>query len=173
MKAIRVLIFIFSIIILLGIGWYFFPAEGVKVGDVSLRYPSYAEAMEASDQEEVNVDEVLDKVNKSFEMNSEDMLDSLRFFRDYLKENPNRIYLPDDNYEYFDSLFSLFEQAKDQGKTYRVMHYGDSQIEMDRISSVLRQKLQEFFGGSGPNMIPAIQAVPTISVNQRASNLKR
>ena len=173
MKAIKVLIFIFSIIALLGIGWYFFPAEGVKVGDLDLRYPSYAEEKESTDQKEVNVDEVLDKVNKSFEMNSEDMLDSLRFFRDYLKENPNRIYLPDDNYEYFDSLFTLFEQAKSEGKTYRVMHYGDSQIEMDRISSVLRQKLQEFFGGSGPNMIPAIQAVPTISVNQRASNLKR
>ena len=37
---------------------------------------------------------------------------------------------------------------------------------MDRISSVLRQRLQELFGGSGPNMIPAIQRVPTISVNQ-------
>ena len=93
--------------------------------------------------------------------------DSLHFFRTYLKENPNRIYLPNDDYTYFDPLFSQLEQAQSQGKTYRVMHYGDSQIEMDRISSVLRQNLQELFGGSGPNMVPAVQPVPTISVSQR------
>ena len=76
MKSIRVLIFILSVIVLLGIGWYFFPAEGVQVGDVSLRYPSYAEEKESSDAEEVDVDDVLNKVNKSFEMDSENMLDS-------------------------------------------------------------------------------------------------
>ena len=97
----------------------------------------------------------------------------MRFFRSYLKENPNRIYLPEDDYTYFDTLFHQLEQAQDLGVTYRVMHYGDSQIEMDRISSVLRQKLQEFFGGSGPNMIPAVQPVATISVVQHASNLAR
>ena len=173
MKPIRTLIFIISVILLLGVAWYFFPAEGLAIGDRTLHFPSYAEDM-APTQKEVDVDAVIDKVNKSFEMScSETLLDSMRFFRDYLKENPNRIYLPNDNYEYFDSLFAQFEQAKKTGKIYRIMHYGDSQIEMDRISSVLRQKLQEFFGGSGPNMIPAIQVVPTISVSQRASNLKR
>ena len=53
MKSIRVLIFILSVIVLLGIGWYLFPAEGVKVGDLSLRYPSYAEEKESSDEKEV------------------------------------------------------------------------------------------------------------------------
>lgn len=173
MKPIRTLAFIVLVMAILGIGWYFFPADGLQIGKASLRFPSYAEAQQ-SEEKTVDVDDVLNKVNKSFEMAyNETFFDSLRFFRDYLKENPNRIYLPNDDYEYFDSVFSLFEQAKLQGKTYRVMHYGDSQIEMDRISSVLRQKLQEFFGGSGPNMIPAIQAVPTISVSQRSSNLKR
>ena len=77
---------------------------------------------------------------------SDNVLDSMRFFRSYLKENPNRIYLPNDDYTYFDPLFYQLEQAQKQGKTYRVMHYGDSQIEMDRITSVLRQRMQEMFG---------------------------
>ena len=172
MKAIRTLIFILAVLVLLGVGWYFFPAQGIRIGNLNLHFPSFAEAKER--ESEVDVDDVLNKVNRSFEMTcSENVLDSLRFFRDYLKENPNRIYLPNDDYQYFDTLFSLFEDAKKEGKTYRVMHYGDSQIEMDRISSVLRQNLQEFFGGSGPNMIPAIQAVPTISVTQHSSNLIR
>ena len=168
------MVFIVSVIALLGVGWYFFPADGIQIGELNLRFPSYQASLEAANEQKVDVDEVLSKVNQSFEMTcSEDLLDSLSFFRDYLQKNPNRIYLPDDDYEYFDTLFALFEQAKTEGKIYRVMHYGDSQIEMDRISSVLRQELQELFGGSGPNMIPAIQAVPTISVTQNASNLQR
>ena len=173
MKPVRILLFILSVLLLLGIGWYFFPAEGITIGDKTLRFPSYAEAM-APAQKEVDVDAVLDQVTHSFEMTcSDNVLDSMRFFRDYLKENPNRIYLPNDDYTFFDPLFAQFEKAQEEGKVYRIMHYGDSQIEMDRISSVLRQKLQEQFGGSGPNMIPAIQPVSTISVSQHASGLTR
>ena len=173
MKSFRTLAFIITILLILGAGWFFFPAEGVTIGNYTLRFPSLAEDSKPKETE-VDVDAVLNKVTKSFEMScSDNLLDSMRFFREYLKENPNRIYLPNDDYTYFDPLFSQFEEAQDRGKTYRVMYYGDSQIEMDRISSVLRQKLQELFGGSGPNMIPAVQPVPTISVSQHASGLNR
>lgn len=173
MKSYRTLLFILAIFALFGIAWWFFPAEGIKIGNLNLRFPSYAQA-KVGEQEAVDVDAVLESVNESFEMKqSESLIDSLCFFRDYLTENPNRIYLPGDDYEFFDSVFVAFESACDSGKIYRIMHYGDSQIEMDRISSVFRQKLQELFGGSGPSMIPAIQTVPTISVSQRASGVLR
>ncbi len=173
MKPIRILLFIFSVLFILSTAWYFYPAEGFAIGGMTLRFPSFAEDS-APVKEEVDVDNVLNQVNKSFEMTvSDNLLDSLRYYRSYLKENPNRIYLPNDDYTYFDPLFKQLENARATGKTYRVMHYGDSQIEMDRITSVLRQNLQEFFGGSGPNMIPAVQPVATISVSQHASGLSR
>ena len=169
MKASRVLIFILSVFLLLGIGWFAFPAEGLTMGPLQLRFPSYEEDR-MGETKEVDVDAVLNKVSKSFEMSvSSTLLDSLDFYRDYLTINPNRIYLPEDNYRYFDNLFHLLENARKDKKVYRVMHYGDSQIEMDRISSVLRERLQELFGGSGPNMIPAIQRVSSISVSQSYS----
>ena len=173
MKPKRTLFFILAVMLVLGVAWYFFPSEGLAVGGMNLRFPSYSDDV-APKAKEVDVDDVLSKVNESFEMTcSDNLLDSLRYYRSYLKENPNRIYLPNDDYTFFDTLFSQFELAGSQGKTYRIMYYGDSQIEMDRMSSVLRQKLQEFFGGSGPNMVPAIQPVPTISVVQRASDIVR
>ena len=173
MKPIKTLIFILSVMLLLGVAWYFFPAEGINIGPFNLRFPSLAKHQDV-EVEEVDVDKVLERVSQSFEMTcTETMYDSLYFFRSYLKENPNRIYLPNDDYTFFDSLFAQFSRAQSEGKTYRVMHYGDSQIEMDRISSVLRQKLQELFGGSGPNMIPAIQTVQTISVGQDSKGLSR
>ena len=173
MKPRHILIFILSVMLLLGVVWYVFPAEGITIGGKTLRFASYAEDTAPAEQQ-VDVDAVLHKVNQSFEMTvSDNLLDSMRYYRGYLKENPNRIYLPNDDYTFFDTLFAQFEQASSTGTTCRIMHYGDSQIEMDRISSVLRQKLQELFGGSGPGMIPAIQPVATISVSQHASGLAR
>jgi lysophospholipase L1-like esterase len=169
MKTSRTLLFILSVFVLLGIGWYVFPAEGVKAGSLTLRFPSYEED-KIGETEAIDVDSVLSNVSKSFEMSvSETLLDSLEFFRDYLTINPNRIYLPNNNYSYFDSLFSLLENAQRDHKIYRVIHYGDSQIEMDRITSVLRQRLQEVFGGSGPGMISAVKRISSISLTQSSS----
>ncbi|HSR66591.1 MAG TPA: GDSL-type esterase/lipase family protein [Acidobacteriota bacterium] len=51
----------------------------------------------------------------------------------------------------------------------RVVHYGDSQIEGDRISDYLRQRLQERFGGCGVGLIPIYDPMPVrISVEQEA-----
>lgn len=174
MKATRTLIFILSVFLLLGASWLFFPAEGIAVGKTTLRFPSYAED-KMGPEEVVDVDEVLKNVSQSFEMSvSETLLDSLEFYRDYLTVNPNRIHLPNNDYTYFDSLFYLLEHAQENHKIYRVMHYGDSQIEMDRITSVLRQRMQEMFGGSGPNMISAVKRISSISLTQSYSgNLVR
>jgi len=169
MKPSRTLLFILSVFLLLGAIWFVFPAEGVAIGKISLRFSSYAEDRQGQ-QQDLDVDSVLNNVSKSFEMNvSETLLDSMEFYRDYLTVNPNRIYLPGNDFTYFDSLFYLLDHAKENKKIYRVMHYGDSQIEMDRITSVLRQRMQEMFGGSGPNMISAVHRISSISLTQSHS----
>ena len=169
MKASRTLLFILSVFVLLGIAWFVFPADGIAIGKTNLRFPSYAEDR-LGPEKVVDVDAVLENVNKSFEMSvSNSLLDSLEFYRDYLTANPNRIHLPNNDYTYFDSLFYLLEHARENQKIYRVIHYGDSQIEMDRITSVLRQRLQEMFGGSGPNMISAVKRISSISLSQSYS----
>lgn len=169
MKASRTLLFILSVFVLLGIAWFVFPADGIAIGKTNLRFPSYAEDR-LGPEKVVDVDAVLENVNKSFEMSvSNSLLDSLEFYRDYLTANPNRIHLPNNDYTYFDNLFYLLEHAQENQKIYRVIHYGDSQIEMDRITSVLRQRLQEMFGGSGPNMISAVKRISSISLSQSYS----
>jgi lysophospholipase L1-like esterase len=56
---------------------------------------------------------------------------------------------PDNNnavlYPFFDNLKGL----KESKELIRILHYGDSQIEGDRISSYIRNELQKQFGGSG------------------------
>ncbi|MEN8158185.1 MAG: hypothetical protein ABFS10_14630 [Bacteroidota bacterium] len=38
----------------------------------------------------------------------------------------------------------------------RIMHFGDSQIENDRMTALIRYRLQRQFGGSGAGLVPAI-----------------
>lgn len=45
----------------------------------------------------------------------------------------------------------------------RIIHYGDSQLEGDRISGYLRNRLQGIYGGNGPGFIPIKQVYDQIS----------
>ncbi|HER08738.1 MAG TPA: hypothetical protein ENO20_07485 [Bacteroides sp.] len=38
----------------------------------------------------------------------------------------------------------------------RIIHYGDSQIENDRMTGLIRYRLQQHFGGSGTGLVPAV-----------------
>lgn len=77
-------------------------------------------------------------------------------YRDSLTQTPDLCY--------FDSLFYALDQAKEQH--VRIIHYGDSQLEEDRITSSLREHFQTEFGGGGPGMQPAMQTVRKMTVSQ-------
>ena len=69
-----------------------------------------------------------------------------------------------DLYPFFKHLGNL----KKTGDLIRVLHYGDSQIEGDRISSFIRNELQKEFGGSGIGLFPAVIIKgTTISLEQK------
>ena len=165
MKARQVLLFILGVFLMLGAAWAVFPAEGVRVGGRNLRFASYKGRVRDAMERKVDVDSVLNALDGRFAMHE----DTLAFYRTFFFENPDRIYLPDDDYTFFDTLFCAFEHARDSGRTVRVVHYGDSQIEMDRISGNLRETLQERFGGSGTGMFPALTTTPMASVSHYAS----
>ncbi len=60
------------------------------------------------------------------------------------------------------ALFALFRSLSAlsyEPKLIRVLHYGDSQLEGDRITSSLRQKLQDRFGGCGVGLVPLYDPV--------------
>lgn len=54
--------------------------------------------------------------------------------------------------------------------TSRVLHYGDSQIEGDRITSRLREELQQRFGGYGPGLQSFTPLVKSWSIRSEPSN---
>ncbi len=69
-------------------------------------------------------------------------------------------------------LYSFYKKLnKASKKRVRVLHYGDSQIEGDRITGYLRNRFQKQFGGSGPGLMPALPGhAESASIIHKASN---
>lgn len=60
-------------------------------------------------------------------------------------------------YPFFKEISSL----QNSSRLIRILHYGDSQIEGDRITAYLRNQLQSKFGGSGIGLMPVVAANPS------------
>jgi lysophospholipase L1-like esterase len=61
-----------------------------------------------------------------------------------------------------DKFFEALKKIASFDSPVHVLHYGDSQIEGDRISDFLRQKLQGRFGGGGPGLVSFMPVSPTM-----------
>ena len=53
-----------------------------------------------------------------------------------------------------------------QTRVVRVVHYGDSQIEEDRMTQQIREMLQNRYGGKGVGLLPLVQTIPTVTTRQ-------
>ena len=77
---------------------------------------------------------------------------------------------PDNKNQALNPFFNSLQKLKSSGDLIRILHYGDSQIEGDRISSYIRKELQREFGGSGIGLFPAVIIKGTsISIEQNLS----
>jgi len=56
-------------------------------------------------------------------------------------------------------------QKEKDSTIIRIAHYGDSQLEGDRISCYLRKKFQQKFGGSGVGFVPFIDVAKNINLS--------
>ncbi|WP_291724562.1 GDSL-type esterase/lipase family protein [Bernardetia sp.] len=64
------------------------------------------------------------------------------------------IEFPPQNPNALDPFFAALQSLSKSPNLIRIVHYGDSQIEGDRISSYLRGRFQNKFGGCGVGLVP-------------------
>ena len=69
-----------------------------------------------------------------------------------------------DSRAYLTAFYAALDSASTQ--PVRVVHYGDSQIEEDRITNVLRERWQKQYGGGGTGLLPLHQTIPTRTIRQ-------
>lgn len=68
-----------------------------------------------------------------------------------------------------DFFYKLANVAKNHDKIH-ILHYGDSQIEGDRMTAYIRQRIQNQFGGNGPGLIPSMNVYVTNTFKQNYSS---
>jgi lysophospholipase L1-like esterase len=161
---------------MLGVVGAVFPEDGLKIGAKTLFFPSPSEVFKSEKANEADIEKNLEKLQQQAALDAKikSLTDSLLFYKNFTTTNAARLHFPENDYAFFDKLFAQLERASSQPQAVHIVHYGDSQIEMDRISGTFRQRLQEQFGGEGAGIVPAIQVLSSISVYQSyAGSLSR
>ena len=173
MKIHKTLIFIWSVIALLAFTCFLFPEEGIALNDKTLYFPKIEDILnDSTDGHTTSVLERIKRLEESIRIQQQKdsvYADSMAVFRHFFETHPFRIDLPDNDWTYLHSFFQALDSCHAKNQTVRILHYGDSQIEADRITGVIRRELQQRFGGSGPGLLPAVQVIPSYAVGQTAS----
>ena len=177
MKNIQILSFLVGVFLLLGCVSYFFPEDGVQF---TLRFPSLKQVFSPSN-DTVNIEANLQSIEQGltfsvdsseFSENSDSIqcLDTLHFYQQFDSMNVARIYFPDNNPDIMERVFVALDNVKKSGGVLHILHYGDSQIELDRISDYFRETLQEKFGGYGAGLLPIVPLTELRPVAQQSSD---
>ncbi len=185
MRPAQVLLFLLVVVLGLGVVGWFVPEEGIEMSDTfTFRAPDPASVLFPQEQEQVDISDILAVETDSAEViDTSALVDSIAmdtvvdvapFAFDTTKLRPleERIALhyPSDDKEVLWPLFAKLQSATSGSRPMRVMHYGDSQLEGDRITAYLRNKLQVQFGGTGPGLIAVADIVPSFSVDRVISD---
>ena len=177
MKPRHIAYIIWTVIALLGAICVIVPKDGWHIGSFDLRFPTLAEALDMDTEPTplpLDTIEQLEPDTLSTVRDTIVPLDTTTNHDTVVKEvrpvtptaEPIRTQQADTR-----AHLALFYQALDSAHTMpvRVVHYGDSQIEEDRITNILRERWQKTYGGGGVGLIPLHQTIPTRSISQRLS----
>lgn len=149
-----------------------FPEDGIMLTEeTSLRFPTLHEMLEGepiddSPEAQLTPEELLALREQELKHMQEEQQ-----YIDYFSSNPARIHFPADSIAYFDAFYAELIQARK--KNVRIVHYGDSQLEADRLSCVLRQRLQEEFGGGGNGILPMQESLWSMTTNLYSAKTPR
>jgi lysophospholipase L1-like esterase len=169
MRPYQILAFFISVVLVLLILSLVFPPEGVKINDnITLKFITIDELFEEDTVIYADISSIIENSGIENEMNDptitevfvqEDTIvpiDTIRANADSLKKITHLIEFPAGGEDLFYNFFSEVSRLNSTGKLMRILHYGDSQIESDRITGYIRNKMQLSFGGSGCGLVPAV-----------------
>ncbi len=163
MKPFKTLLFTLVVFLLLAGAMWVTPADGVKVGSFTFYMPTFKEMFGNDKVKYTDVSNIIDQQfdidslttieQEAISENDEMAVEIARASYDSLVQSIYKIELTDEGRQNLSRFFLHLDSAK----TTRIMHYGDSQLEGDRITSFIRNKLQLKFGGTGPGLRPVVQ----------------
>jgi len=174
MKPFRTFIFFLATLLLLFLVALLFPQQGIGIGgDLRLSFMSLSDLnRNDSTSPGVKVEELLAKSMVTDDPESDPgtdpgsvagfMEDTIRHLVipanvDSLKQNLYRIQFPEGGLAQLHSFFRNLDRISSGDMRHtRILHFGDSQIEVDRMTALIRYRMQKHFGGRGTGLVQAI-----------------
>ena len=181
-KPINVLYFILLTLFLLLPVVYFVPKEGYRIFGIRISFLSWENLLNPPVQERKNID-FLEDINigdiddSDFETTKASDTSNLGMPSKSVVlavKSQTKIHMNPESRNRLHLFFEALTNTSPKKRKINICHYGDSQIEGDRMTAFIRQRLQTQFGGAGPGLIPALNVYNTISFRQEySSNFKR
>ena len=173
MKPYKVLLFIAAVMSCLAVLCVVLPGR-VVIAEYELRWPTLAEVIGSTDRSTDNVQntDTLELLEFPVFTDTLEILDTLGNMDIAESPKPQPVVIPkvqvDSTADSRMFLARFYRSLAEAGtRTVRVLHYGDSQIEEDRMTQQIREALQARYGGSGVGLMPLAQTIPSRTVKQQ------
>lgn len=172
MKPTRILLFIVCCMLGLAVLCLLLPGR-IGIGDYTLRWPTLGQVLGQSTASQPMPDTNTPAYAEDWD------IPEFPVFMDTIPYDTEEEAAPDqrpvahptvsvdstiDSRVYLGSFYAALETSGT--RKVRVMHYGDSQIEEDRMTQQIRQALQSRYGGAGVGLVPLVQTIPSRTVHQ-------
>ena len=175
-KPFHTLLFISITFLLLAAISLVFPQKGIKLTEkLCIQYPTFTSLFLEKKIEKIDISNIIalaDAEDKALEENVETLVPEIKRSAEPVAAKLVKI---DSSLKLITSIqyknesktamanfFSALANIGNEDKSIRILHYGDSQIEGDRISDYIRLKLQSEFGGEGPGLISFMPVAPSV-----------
>lgn len=151
---------------MLGIISLVFPEKGICINEkLCIQYPTFASLFFEKEEVKADISNIIaladaeDKVTENLnDTNAVNVIEE----KDADIKLITSIQYKNDTKSAMANFFNSLANINNEDKSIRILHYGDSQIEGDRISDYLRLKLQGQFGGEGPGLISFMPVAPSV-----------
>ena len=177
-KPFKVVLYIFSVMVLLGPVAYFAPEDGWKIDAFKFKFLTQNEIYHPKKQEKTDISDIIAAVDTTM---LDEPIDPIQHKNgsngDYGAPSGGEIFeiasteliMNDAGKKNLDAFFEILSSVASEKKKISILHYGDSQIEGDRMTGHIRQMIQNQFGGNGPGLIPATNVYSTVTFHQTFS----
>lgn len=176
-KVFHVASFIVVILMLLSVVTYFVPDEGWELGGMKFQFLTKEDFYTPKKQEKADITDLLATIDTSMVATDPSIIHQngsngnlgAANGGDVSEDASTELQTNAAGKENLHAFFKVLHSAAADRKKISILHYGDSQIEGDRMTSYIREKVQSQFGGYGPGLIPATNVYSTITYKQAYS----
>ena len=178
-KPYQVTLYILGILILLTPIVCFIPEDGWKIAGNPIKFLSQDQFYNPQKQEKTDITDILLAVDTTMmDMDVDPLMTHKNGSNGSLgapnggplnENSSTELQMNDNGKQNLHAFFEILDAVAESKKKISILHYGDSQIEGDRMTSYIRQKVQNQFGGNGPGLIPATNVYSTITFKQSYS----